>query len=499
MMKRLLMLCLLLAATGALAAAQTRKPNGDASSGGGNRADGSFTVEGKTYKPAYAYGKLSDGPNDKARPAVKLLFSEKPIARKDMDDFTRLQDKAKAGGTVILQLNIEGGHLYSCSVYNNGETLLPSGFPEDNFDFKAEAWTPTLARASAATKGVRDAFGKKFQFNLSFNVALRKDEWTGAFYTPPPTNLAAGRASGKLTVNGQALKVNYVYATKGFDLFDETQTTTRLLLTEKPLPETLVEASTANRLKPTGNNHEVEFELDDKPPADGTTVFKSFQLVRLDESTSTSLIFNYDTDIIRADGQNLEGRLYTLKPHAIGKSTYELDIAFNAAIKNSPNGPVTASTGSPLPAGGGEPGKAYLEQLAALRQTKTLEEIIEVTRKTSSQAANGDESIEELMKNPKLDTPEKRQKAKEAMFRLLRYVSVLDGPKVTGGFIAGDKATLAVVGTQEGEPVEARVNMHLENGGWKTGAAKIRQAPKAAPARRPVRKAPRKNKAAASR
>ena len=65
-----------------------------------------------------------------------------------------------------------------------------------------------------------------------------------------------------------------------------------------------------------------------------------------------------------------------------------------------------------------------------------------------------------------------------------------------GGFIAGDKATLSVVGTQEREPVEARVNMHLENGQWKIGAAKIQQVQKATPPRQPVRKAPRKKRAA---
>ena len=501
MIKRLAMLCFLLTVAGTLAAAQTRKAAGDASAGPNNRAEGSFTVEGKTYKPAYVYGKLSDGPNDKARPAVKLIFSEQPIARKDVDDFTRLQKKAKPGGMVILELNVEGGTLYGCSVYSNGETLFPRGFPDENFDFKPEAWTPVLARASAATKGVRDLWGKKFQFKLSFNVALRKDEWTGTFYTPPPTNLEAGRASGKIIVNGKALKVNHVYATREVDMFDDKQTSTVLLFTDKPLPENLLDASSTKRLKQTGNNHELEFTLDDKPAAAGTTTFRSFQLVRLDEMSSAALIFSYETDIVRADGQSIEGRLYTMKAEQIGKETYELDLAFNAAIKESPNAPITSSNGTALPAGGGSPGKAYLERMNALRQAKTLEEVAAVIK--NMRAGEGDPAdliaaYEDLIeKNPKLDTPAKKQEARQALIEMLRGPAAMEGLKITGGFVAGDKATLWIAGTQERQAVEGRVNMRLEQGQWKIGTAMLQEAKATAPSRQPVRKAPRKKRAAA--
>jgi hypothetical protein len=502
MIKRVSLLCFLLtvAATAATTtAAQTRQAAGGASAGSDNRMEGSITIEGKSYKPAYVYGKLSDGPNDKTRPAVTLIFSEKPLVRKDVDDSKRLHStmlemKSKADSMVILELNIEGGKLYGCRVYSNGETLFPRGFPEENFDFKPTAWTPGLARASAATKGVRDFWGKKGQFNLSFNVALRKDEWTGTFFTPPPINLGAGRASGKITVNGKALKVNHVYAIKDVDMFDDKQTSTILRFTEKPLPENLMEAAATRRLKQTGNNHQLEFTLDDQPAAAGTISMRTFDLLRLDEQTRSALMFDYETDIIRADGQRIEGRLYTLKPAEIGKETYELDLAFNAAIKENPNAPITASNGTALPAGGGTPGKAYLDHMNALRQAKTLEEVVAVTNAMG--AADDDDSINELKKlietNPKLDTPAKKQEAQQALMELLRGPAAMDGMKITNGFVAGDRATLWITGRQEGQALEGRINMRLEQGQWKISKAALREAKTTPPPRQPVRKAPRK-------
>ncbi len=495
MIKRLSLLCFLLAVTATVAAAQTRQAAGGASAGPDNRTEGSITIEGKTYKPAYVYGKLSDGPNDKARPAVKLIFSEKPITRKEADDSTRLQMKTKAGEMIILVLNIEGRSLYGCGVYSNGEWLFPRGFPEENFDFKPEAWTPRLARASAATKGVRDFWGKKLQFNLSFNVALRKDEWTGTFFTPPPINLDAGRASGKIIVNGKALKVNHVYAIKDIDMFDDKQTSTILRFTEKPLPENLLEAAILKRLKQTGNNHQLEFTLDDQPPAAGTISMRTFDLVRLDEQKRSALMFDYETELVRADGQRIEGRLYTLKPAQLAEDTYELDLAFNATIKESPSAPVTASKGTALPAGGGEPGKAYLDHMNALRQAKTLEEVLAVT-KTMSTA--DDDSIGEFKNlieaNPELDTPAKREKARQALMELLRSPATMEGLKVTNGFVTGDKATLWITGKQEGQALEGRINMRLEQGEWKMTKAALRNVQTTVPPRPPVRKAPRKKR-----
>ncbi|HYJ48131.1 MAG TPA: hypothetical protein VEV81_16080, partial [Pyrinomonadaceae bacterium] len=208
----------------------------------------------------------------------------------------------------------------------------------------------------------------------------------------------------------------------------------------------------------------------------------------------SALMFDYETDIIHSDGQRIEAKLYTLKPAELGKDTYELDLAFNAAIKESPNAPVTVSNGTALPAGGGAPGKAYLDHMSALRQAKTLDEVVAVTNNMG--ATGEDDSIDELKKmietNPNLDTPAKKEKAREALIELLRGPAAMVELKVTNGFVAGDKATLWIAGTQEGQALEGRINMHLEQGQWKIGRAALRDAKATAPPRPPVRKAPRR-------
>src|SRR6185503_4787481 len=70
-----------------------------------------------------------------------------------------------------------------------------------------------------------------------------------------------------------------------------------------------------------------------------------------------------ERDYVRYNNDAIEGRLFSLL-HKDEDHFYKVDVLFNAAVLAPAavsNGPVTAANGgTPLPADGGAPGKAYL-------------------------------------------------------------------------------------------------------------------------------------------
>ena len=465
---RMIMACVLLS--------QTASPSpGLQSAPPENKVEGSIVVEGKTYKLAYAYGKISAGPNDKNRPLVLLTFSDKPINRKDIDSGSKLQNKSQANGAVVLSLRIEGNQLFYAEVLFNGVSLRGKGFSDEMIECALQVLNTKVIKGKASTKGTLSTYsGEKLAFTVAFDVPLHKDEWTGAFYTPPPTGLQPGRASGKMIVNGKALDVNYAYAQRAHDFFDDKVMKVELTLTEKPLPENVAALSKINRFVQSGNKHEIKFELDGKPLEENTFRFATFQLNRFDIGTQAALIFSYETDLVRFDARNLEGRFYTLAPQKLAEETYEMNISFNAAVKDNPNAPITATNGKPLPAGGGEPGRAYVENIRSIKATKNYEELYELMGRIASSATGNSleppEAIEkELARDPKFSDPAKRKEFKEDLFKMMRSLSGMDGLRITGGFANAGRATLHLKGVDGQFITDTRVNMHLEGGQWKLG------------------------------
>jgi len=456
-----------------------------------NKVDGTVTVEGNTFKLNYVYANLTDSPNDKRATAITLYFSDKPVDRKDIDSFSKLDAKSKANGAVLLKLSIERGKLYGAQVVHNGETLMSGGFPEDSFEFKPDILDATNVKGSALTKKTIDWFGKKYVFRVSFNAALRKNEWTGSFYTPTPTNLGISKASGKLVIDGKLTKLNHVYATETYDPFDEKNNKVKLTFTETPVPQEMTGAG--NRLfdmKKAGNAYVLEIELSQIQEPDKSldaTVWPLNKLANAFDPISANFIFRLESELVKFDTNTVEGRIYTLKPVEWSDRTYELDLSFNAAIKEGANAPVTAKNGKPLPAGGGDPARAFLKYMTAVQQAKDYDEL---NRAGLEARRSSDKQELRIEDDPRLDTPAKKKEAMQKMFELAKAFSSVDGLIITGGFIAGDRATLAFTGSERGYEVVGRVNMYLENGQWKQGGITTRMGNKIVRAKAPAASKP---------
>ncbi|MDX1384339.1 MAG: hypothetical protein R3190_11880, partial [Thermoanaerobaculia bacterium] len=140
------------------------------------------------------------------------------------------------------------------------------------------------------------------------------------------------------------------------------------------------------------------------------------------------------------------GRIWLDETQEFFDDTYHYDLRF-AADLSDPNAPI----GPPLPAGGGEPGKAYTAWVAAVHSG-------ELDRIRALMPADMQEMLEEEIEG-------RSDEEVAEMLEMLTLFTPADA-KVVGGSSDGDTAILDVTGTMEGEAVKGEVTMNRVNGTW---------------------------------
>lgn len=146
-------------------------------------------------------------------------------------------------------------------------------------------------------------------------------------------------------------------------------------------------------------------------------------------------------------GQRIAGRLVLAEPEDFFEETYQFDLAFDVAITPPP--------GTALPAGGGAPGKAYRDYVAALA-TGDFDALRELVGEAGAYRFPEDD--------PTL--------AKEAL-KSLRDEQPL-AVEISRGLVDGDQAILWVEGTDRDDIARAgRVLMKRVEGQWRFGEADL--------------------------
>jgi hypothetical protein len=255
-------------------------------------------------------------------------------------------------------------------------------------------------------------------------------------------------AEGNLIIDDKTYKLNHAYATMESDPFNENEYKIRVLLSEQPLGQDILEDHTAlMNLQKDPKNHGLEIDIDEQRKVTWIGLWGLAQ-VSGSEYPFEPVVFNE---------RMIEGRLFTAKAETVFDKKWQFDAKFKSSVRVDPNTSfVTASTGKPLAADGGEPGKAYLDYQTAIRSAKSSGELDKFYSKP-------------LLKDRTAD-PELKELAWE-----MEKESVLQDIKIAGGFIDGEKATLSIEGKREGEPnLRGKVNLHLEEGQWKIGAQAFR-------------------------
>jgi hypothetical protein len=458
-------------------------------SGNGNSVEGTLTVNGEAFKMTHAYARRVEGAMDKSKQDVLIVFADRAVARQVFEGSSQLHfgfgEKAKNDGLHGLELRIsdrdersEDGKVVqkiTISVQIYHPSLSSFGFDLGGFLTNVETVSVTKDVAQGKVLHKSDYKFKDFKYEVSFKVSLRPEEWSGIIYKQPPTNLAPGSARGQLLIDGKPIKLNHAYAVQqsaAGDLWGDEAMNVRLFFTEKPLTDPEAALAEKNRdkfqhVKQAGNNYVMYLDVASQTSSSDPSIR---ELEKPGEDSSALVVAETNFLLAKFDDKNVDGRIFNDGALIKSDRATALDVSFNAAIiKSYPvDGPVTAANGQPLPAGGGAAGGAYLAFLEAVSATKNFKELKQLLE--ASQSAKWSAELKRSLET----VPAERE---QETFQVYKGVLATKNAQVEGGFVSGEKATLWVTGTDDGEKIAARINMHLENGQWKvgTGSKRVRE------------------------
>lgn len=244
--------------------------------------------------------------------------------------------------------------------------------------------------------------------------------------------------TGTLRANGETVELPYVYVyaeEKGF--YDEKDPTWKVIFAAQPIEERELESFFVDfpyiRI---GITHTAEF--DEK----ATTQVYS-QDVKLPDKTGNISGNPYPELELESSGPEIfAGRIYLPKANEFFDDTYQYDFTFRAPLSD-PNAPI----GDPLPAGGGEPGQAYIAWVDAVN--------------------SGDPERLKPLVSPEmakmLDTQDPAEVAEE--LELMKLMNPTD-LKILSGSSDGATAILKVEGRMEGEKVRGEITLVKEGEIW---------------------------------
>jgi hypothetical protein len=253
---------------------------------------------------------------------------------------------------------------------------------------------------------------------------------------------SAGKASGTLKINGRGIPLNYSYAMAQPNTFDAAKNDTAVLLMEKPLPEGAL-SGIGDLMDATRKQH-------------GWAFFKINSLGKpiyevIDHPATKGQIqmsgFTHANFVPRRMGKDwVEGTFATSNPKEFMTYKYEIKVEFSAPLLKAklPEPLPNAKTGKALPAGGGAQGKAYNAYRKAIKNKD-----IAALRRTAPASQVKDMSDSDL----------------EKMIDFMTTISPAT-PKITRGYVKGDRAVLYVEGIIEGKKQYGTVELAAKGKTW---------------------------------
>lgn len=183
--------------------------------------------------------------------------------------------------------------------------------------------------------------------------------------------------------------------------------------------------------------------------ADGTRIDGNWR------STEPSDAFSFggqgEIQLTKNDATRVEGRYRTTKPESFFDKSFEFDLTFAVDLLAG------SLSGTPLPKGGGEPGKVYQAYLKAV-------------------AKEDPKSMQELVTQARAE--EIGQQVESGYFKELFKISKsleLKSCTITGGLQKGDRVALAVEGKSfDGDKMRGQVFLVKEGDTWKVGEKRVR-------------------------
>lgn len=251
-------------------------------------------------------------------------------------------------------------------------------------------------------------------------------------------------ASGVYKVNGKETKLTHAYASAKENPFDKSKTDAVILLSDRDLaPGVAGDVFALMKLASAGSLRAIEVRIDpENDVISGQLYHDAFE--KFGGSFSATGMHEFTREEGKAG--TIGGAISSGGDSEFSDVTWGYSASFRCPIpeKEKP-GAAPALAGKPLPANGGDPGKAYL----AFQKALTAGDVKKLKELASKERA-------EQMNDP--DFAE--------MLPMIREMQAKD-IKITGGSVDGSTATLLVTGTSDGSQATGTVHLVLEGKQWK--------------------------------
>ena len=257
--------------------------------------------------------------------------------------------------------------------------------------------------------------------------------------------ITAGTASGTISLNGVAIRLNYAYALAQPNTFDEKKLDIAVLLTEKPVSEGGLKDVVGLENVAHKNHNYAFFKINDQgepiheviehPVLEGTRLMMSgFTWAKFDPGVFSP--------------ERIEGSFKTEDNTDFDGYEYEVGVTFNAQVQQAklPEPLPDEKTGKELPPGGGDPARAYLDYRTAIgeKDIAAIRRLFQMPAGVEISDAEMEEGLEFMASAAPKDL------------------------KLTKGYInsAGDMAAVYFSGSEEGEKLYGTVVLARKGNVW---------------------------------
>jgi hypothetical protein len=249
--------------------------------------------------------------------------------------------------------------------------------------------------------------------------------------------------TGSLTANGKTVALKHAYARSRKDPFDKKKSAVLLIVTDQELSPAAadddIELMTAqDKQALTGFTALIN---DEKRIVSGTVFSPAFKKIK-----QFSAVGMQTAELTAMTATRVAGTVALPKPDDFFGEKYQYTATFDLPISKAAPEAVPVLKGKPLPAGGGDPGKAYAAYLKMMASGDMKAFLAGVTAERAQQASSDPDF--------------------KKMFPLLKVMQPTS-IKVSGGSIDGETATLLATGKDGDNVSHGTITMAREKGSWK--------------------------------
>jgi len=250
----------------------------------------------------------------------------------------------------------------------------------------------------------------------------------------------APKVSGSITANGKTTALKYAYAMPKDDPFDKKKKATWVLVTDQEVPAAvLADEFELMSWRDKAKLHGFEVLItDDKRVVSGNIYDPAMK------HNGFSSVGSQQVELTALTPQRVAGKI-SIPPGEFFGDNYQYTATFDVPVVAVKPPAPEALKGTPLPAGGGEPAKAY----AAYSKAIGGGDIAALKKLVSKERAS------------QMDSKEFKE-----MFGLIQAMQPKN-VKITGGAVDGETATLLATAKDGKDTSTGTITMVREGGAWK--------------------------------